>query len=185
MVAPSVIKWLKSPDRLVRINLLNNVNSFAALLPVDMINDSIYPSISTGFADSDHELRCASVRSVLSLASKLNVNTINNHLLKCLGKLQVDPVPLIRAMTTQCVTKIAKLLKPEVMSIVYFSNHSQTREKVLVAAFSRALRDPHAPSRVTGINGFQETKQLYTMKDCASHVVPAISYMTVDPNPEV
>lgn len=114
MVAPSVIKWFKSPDRLVRINLLNNVNTFASLLPADMINDSIYPSISAGFSDSDHEFRCASVKSVLSLAPKLNVNTINNHLLKCLGKLQVDPVPLIRSMTTLTVTKVAPLLKPEV-----------------------------------------------------------------------
>jgi SCY1-like protein 1 len=61
----------------------------------------------------------------------------------------------------------------------------QTREKVLVAAFSRALRDPHAPSRIAGISGFKETKEYYSMKDCATHVIPAVSYMTVDPNHEV
>jgi SCY1-like protein 1 len=120
MVAPSVIKWFKSPDRLVRINLLNNVNSFASLLPADMINDSIYPSISSGFSDSDHEFRCASVKSMLSLSGKLNGNTINGHLLKCLGKLQVDPVPLIRSMTTHCVSKIASSLRPEVFFYILF-----------------------------------------------------------------
>lgn len=114
MVAPSILKWFKSPDRLVRINLLNNIASFVSLLPVDMINDAIYPAIASGFSDSDHEFRCATVKSILALSPKLNVNTINNHLLKCLGKLQVDPVPFIRAMTTQCVSKVAALLRHEV-----------------------------------------------------------------------
>lgn len=54
-----------------------------------------------------------------------------------------------------------------------------------MAAFSRALRDPHAPSRIAGVTGFRETKQFYSLKDCAMHVLPALSYMTVDPNPEV
>jgi SCY1-like protein 1 len=56
---------------------------------------------------------------------------------------------------------------------------------VLVAAFTRALRDPQAPHRIAGITGLVKTIKYYTVKDCATNIIPALSFICVDPNVEV
>lgn len=60
-----------------------------------------------------------------------------------------------------------------------------TREKVLSAAFTRALRDPFAPARAAAIAAYVHTEQYYSVRECATKVVPALSWMTVDADADV
>ena len=57
---------------------------------------------------------------------------------------------------------------------------SQTRQKVLISAFSRSLKDPFPPSRSAGINGLAVTSKFYTPSDIATRVLPVLSSMTID-----
>ena len=57
----------------------------------------------------------------------------------------------------------------------------QTRQKVLVSAFSRALKDPFPPSRTAGIGGLAMTSKFYTPSDIATRILPSLCTMTVDP----
>lgn len=68
-----------------------------------------------------------------------------------------------------------------------FSVHpgSQTRHRVLTSAFSRATKDPFAPSRVAGVLGFAATHNLYSMDDCAHKILPVLCGLTVDPEKSV
>lgn len=61
----------------------------------------------------------------------------------------------------------------------------QTRHRVLTSAFSRATKDPFAPSRVAGVLGFAATHNLYSMTDCAHKILPVLCGLTVDPEKSV
>lgn len=66
-----------------------------------------------------------------------------------------------------------------------FSPAPQTRHRVLTSAFSRATKDPFAPSRVAGVLGFAATHNLYSMSDCAHKILPVLCGLTVDPEKSV
>lgn len=66
-----------------------------------------------------------------------------------------------------------------------FSPSPQTRHRVLTSAFSRATKDPFAPSRVAGVLGFAATHNLYSMTDCAHKILPVLCGLTVDPEKSV
>lgn len=59
------------------------------------------------------------------------------------------------------------------------------RLKVLVSAFSRALRDPFAPCRVTGAVGFAVTYEYFSLKEVAARVLPSLCTALADPEKEV
>lgn len=44
-VTPNVVKWFGSNDRALRINLLENLESFANHLTPSLINDQIFPNV--------------------------------------------------------------------------------------------------------------------------------------------
>ena len=54
-----------------------------------MVEDQIYPNVTTGFTDSNAYLRELTLKSMLTLAPKLSQRTLSNSLLKFLAKLQV------------------------------------------------------------------------------------------------
>ena len=61
----------------------------------------------------------------------------------------------------------------------------QTRQKVIVAAFLRALRDPFPPARMAGINALCATLEFTAAQECATRVMPALCNMTIDPDKSV
>lgn len=63
--------------------------------------------------------------------------------------------------------------------------YPQTRHRVLTSAFSRATKDPFAPSRVAGVLSFAATHNLYSMSDCAHKILPVLCGLTVDPEKSV
>ena len=56
----------------------------------------------------------------------------------------------------------------------------QTRQKVLVSAFLRSLKDPFPPARCAGIGSMAATHTFYTTTDIATRLLPALCTMTVD-----
>ena len=58
-----------------------------------IVEDQIYPNVTTGFTDSNAYLRELTLKSMLTLAPKLSQRTLSNSLLKFLAKLQVCQAP--------------------------------------------------------------------------------------------
>uniref|UniRef100_A0A6B2KYM5 Protein kinase domain-containing protein n=1 Tax=Arcella intermedia TaxID=1963864 RepID=A0A6B2KYM5_9EUKA len=172
-VAPSVVKWFKSTDQQIRINLLENFSVFGKYLPGTMVNEQVYPSVATGFLDPNPAVRELTLKAMPAIVPKMNVNNINNHLLRCLAKLQTDVEPKIRYQTTECISQIAEFLNVD------------TRNKVLVPAFTRSLRDTFPASRQAGLTGFINSAAHFGIRDIATRIVPAVSFMTIDPDVEV
>lgn len=56
----------------------------------------------------------------------------------------------------------------------------QSRTKVLVAAFSRSLRDPFVHARNAALLALSATADLFTEDDCATKLLPAICPSLVD-----
>src|SRR5882762_8841780 len=137
----------------------------------------------TGFTDTVAVIREATVKSIILLAPKvsyiflhlllsleshlhltqLNDRIINNDLLRHLAKMQMDPEASIRTNTCILIGRLGP-------SLGY-----NTKRKVLVPAFSRALKDPFVHARVAGLMAFMASVDVFDMEELAGKVVPNIS----------
>ncbi len=186
-IGASVVKWFASPDRSLRRNLLEHLGAIIARCDNVTVNDKIFPHLADGFEDKSPVLREMTVKAVLTLAPKLKPQTLEVEVLKHFARLQLDPEPGIRTNTTICLGKIAEFLTP------------QTRQKVLAAAFVRALKvetppttppPPHflflylqdhfPPSRLAGVMSLNATASLYAVQEIAKKIIPALSHMCID-----
>ncbi|XP_076313835.1 LOW QUALITY PROTEIN: N-terminal kinase-like protein [Tachypleus tridentatus] len=173
-IVPCVVKLFSSKDRATRAKLLQQMDQFVHHLQPCLINDQIFPQIIQGFMDTNPTIREQTVKCMLHLSSKLNYHNLDEELLKHFARLQAkDDQGGIRTNTTVCLGKIASYL------------HPQTRQKVLIPAFSRAMRDPFPPARTAGILALSATQSYYTLRDCATRILPALCALTVDPDKSV
>jgi SCY1-like protein 1 len=113
-------------------------------------------------------MREHTVKSILTVISKLSDRTINGELLKYLAKTANDEQPGIRTNTTICLGKIARNLGVG------------TRSKVLVAAFSRSLRDPFIHARNAALMALAATVDIFNEDDSANRIMPAICPLLLD-----
>ncbi|KAI7906564.1 uncharacterized protein BX663DRAFT_427236 [Cokeromyces recurvatus] len=167
MIEP-IIRMFASPDRAIRISLLENMPKFISHMSNKMVTNQVFPNIATGFTDTVPIIREQTIKSILLIVPKLNDKIINYDLLKHLAKLQMDPEPGIRTNTTICLGKIAKYL------------NESTRKKVLVPAFTRSLRDGFHHARIAALMALNATSDYYDAQECAGKIVPAISMVLID-----
>ncbi|KAK9391384.1 N-terminal kinase-like [Crotalus adamanteus] len=124
--------------------------------------------------DTNPAIREQTVKSMLLLAPKLSETNLNVELMKHFARLQArDDQGPIRCNTTVCLGKIGPYLSVS------------TRQNVLISAFSRATKDPFAPSRAAGVLGFAATHNFFSMKECAFKILPVLCNLTVDPEKTV
>jgi SCY1-like protein 1 len=173
-ITASVLKWFALPDRTLRICLLQNIDTIIPHLDATQVA-SIWAPLSQGFTDGAPQLRELTVKSLVQLAPKLGERIINGDMLKFLAQLQVDPVPGIRCNTTVCLGKLANLMTPAV------------RQKVLLQAFSRALKDPFPPTRKASLAAMSHchASGFFTPVDIAGKLVPVVAPMALDPELQV
>lgn len=122
----------------------------------------------TGFTDLAPVVREQTVKAVLTIIGKLSDRTINGELLKYLAKTSNDEQPGIRTNTTICLGKIAKNLGVS------------TRSKVLIAAFTRSLRDPFVHARNAALLALSVTTDSFSDDDCANRILPALCPCLID-----
>ncbi|KAI8957082.1 ARM repeat-containing protein [Daldinia sp. FL1419] len=167
-VQPVVIRLFGNPDRAIRVCLLDNLPLMIDRLSQKVVNDKIFPNMVSGFADVAPVVREQTLKSVLVVISKLSDRTINGELLKQLAKTANDEQPGIRTNTTICLGKIAKNLG------------ASSRTKVLLAAFTRSLRDPFVHARNAALLALAATGEYFTEEDCAARLLPAICPSLLD-----
>ncbi|KAL4751467.1 hypothetical protein BDW72DRAFT_173429 [Aspergillus terricola var. indicus] len=167
-LTPVVVRLFGNPDRAIRVCLLDNLPFMAENLSQKVVNDKIFPQMTSGFTDAAPVVREQTVKAVLPIINKLSDRTINGELLKFLARTANDEQPGIRTNTTICLGKIAKNLG------------QNSRAKVLVAAFTRALRDPFVHARNAGLLALSATLDIFSEDDCATKVLPAICPALLD-----
>ncbi|KAH8893310.1 ARM repeat-containing protein [Thozetella sp. PMI_491] len=167
-VTPVIIRLFGNPDRALRVCLLDSLPLMIERLSQKTVNDKIFPQIVSGFTDVAPVVREQTLKSVLTLVSKLSDRTINGELLKYLAKTANDEQPGIRTNTTICLGKIAKNLG------------TGSRAKVLIAAFSRSLRDPFVHARNASLMALSVTGDYFSDEDCATRIMPAVCPLLID-----
>ncbi len=167
-LTPVIVRLFSNPDRAIRVCLLENLPNMIDHFSPKVVNDKIFPQMVTGFADVAPLVREQTVKAVLTIINKLSDRTINGELLKQLAKTSNDEQPGIRTNTTICLGKIARNLG------------ANTRQKVLVAAFSRSLRDPFVHARNAALLALAATSDLFTEEDCANKLLPALCPSLID-----
>jgi SCY1-like protein 1 len=113
-------------------------------------------------------VREQTVKAVLTIIGKLSDRTVNGELLKYLAKTSNDEQPGIRTNTTICLGKIAKNLGVG------------NRSKVLIAAFTRSLRDPFVHARNAALMALAATLDSFSEDDCANRILPALCPCLID-----
>jgi SCY1-like protein 1 len=99
---------------------------------------------------------------------QLSDRILNNELLRHLARLQSDPEASIRTNTCILIGRLGP-------SLGY-----NTKRKVLVPAFSMALKDSFVHARVAGVMAFMATAECFEMDDVAGKVVSAVVGATLD-----
>ena len=172
IIIPAVTRLFASNERMVRVHLLSNIDQYAAHLSSELINDTIFRHVITGFHDSQPILREVTMKSMPHFMAKLSTEHLQQALV-LLSKMQQDPEPAIRTNTTYCIAKGAITL------------NAATREKVLAPAFARALKDPFGPARVAGCVAFAATIDFHTAVSCGRKIIPVVAPLCVDELSEV
>lgn len=167
-LAPLIIRLFASPDRAIRVCLLDNLPLMVNHISQKDMNGKIFPMLVTGFTDTAPMVREQTVKSVLVVIGKLSDRTINGELLRYLAKTANDEQPGIRTNTTICLGKIAKSLG------------TGSRSKVLIAAFTRSMRDPFVHARSAALMALTATIDSFTEDDCATKILPCICACLLD-----
>ena len=113
-ITPVIVRLFASPDRVIRVCLLDNLPLMIDHLPDKVVSKGIYPQMVTGFTDTAPIVREQTVKAVLTIINKLSDRIINGELLRYLAKTSNDEQPGIRTNTTICLGKIAKNIAPGV-----------------------------------------------------------------------
>ncbi|KAG6862350.1 hypothetical protein C0995_016048 [Termitomyces sp. Mi166 len=168
VVLAPLVKLYASPDRGTRMALLDHLSEYVEKLDKKTVSEKIFPHLSTGFADTVAVIREATTKSIILLGPKLTDRILNNDLLRFLAKMQTDPEPSIRTNTCILIGRLGPTLG------------YHTKKKVLVPAFSRALRDTFVHARVAGLMAFMATIDYFDVDDIANRVIPNIAFTMID-----
>ncbi|KAL4074349.1 armadillo-type protein [Scleroderma yunnanense] len=163
-----LVKLYANPDRGTRMALLDSLPEYAEKLDKKIVADQVWPNLQTGFSDTVAIIREATVRAIGLLSPKLNDRILNNDLLRHLARLQNDPEDSIRTNTCILIGRLGPTLG------------YNTKRKVLVPAFSRALKDTFVHARVAGLMAFMATSECYDAEDVAGKVIPPVAQSTLD-----
>jgi hypothetical protein len=156
----------------VRCALLENLPKFIKHLSDKVVDETVCEKVFAGFTDEDAFLRELTLKSTLLFAPKLSQRA-HQALLKHLSKLQIDEEPAIRANTTILLGNVAGYLA------------EATAKRVLLNAFTRALRDAFPPARTAGLMALAATTSYYEPGEIAGRVLPAVAPLTADIEKEV
>ncbi|PSR88589.1 hypothetical protein PHLCEN_2v5116 [Hermanssonia centrifuga] len=163
-----LIKLFASPDRGTRMALLDHLPEYADKLDKKTVVDKIWTNLQTGFSDTVPVIREATIRSIILLSDKFNERILNNDLLRHLAKMQADPEASIRTNTCILLGRLGPNLG------------YNTKRKVLVPAFTRALKDPFVHCRVAGLMALMATIECFEIEEIATRVIPNMAFTMID-----
>mmetsp|Transcript_3053 Transcript_3053/g.8286 ORF Transcript_3053/g.8286 Transcript_3053/m.8286 type:complete len:822 (-) Transcript_3053:399-2864(-) len=171
-LAPIVAKLFTVPDRGVRSILLNSVVFFTRTLDKNALNSSVFEPLCSGFNDSSPVLREMTLKATQTLVTSLTAPNLEK-LSRYLVRLQSDAETSLRTKAVMFIAKIA----PHLSDVA--------RDKMLLPAYARSLKDPFLPCRLSALQSLMQSKPLFTKKDLAVKVMPCIMPLLLDPMKDV
>ena len=171
-LAPLVAKLFTVPDRGVRSILLNTVGFLTETLDKSALNSSVFEPLCSGFNDSSPVLREMTLKATQELVSYLNAPNIEK-LSRYLVRLQSDAETSLRTNAVVFIAKIA----PHLSEV--------PRQKLMLPAYSRSMKDPFSPCRVSALRSLMQSKTLFTKQDLAVKVMPCVMPLLLDPMTDV
>jgi SCY1-like protein 1 len=169
---PVVELLFRVNDRGVRGALLTKVNLFVKHFDPTTLNNAVFDPLCSGFTDSSAPLRELTLKSSLLLVPVLTPVSIEK-LGRYLVRLQSDSEASIRTNTIIFIGKIAGNLS------------EQSRNKLLLPAFTRAMKDSFNPCRLAACKTVWTCRDYFAPKVMAENVLPALFPHLVDPVEEI
>jgi SCY1-like protein 1 len=162
----------KVNDRAIRGTLLQKAPFMAESFDRNTLNEAVFEPMCSGFSDSSAALRELTLKATAALVPHLthpNLEKLSRYLVR----LQSDPESSIRTNTVIFFSKLAPYLT------------ETTRQKMLLPAFERAMKDPFTPCRLAALKSTLKAKEFFDPMGIASRVLPAITPQLLDPSSEV
>lgn len=171
-LAPIVAKLFTVPDRGVRSVLLNTVGFLTKTLDKSALNSSVFEPLCSGFNDSSPVLREMTLKATQALVPSLTAPNLEK-LSRYLVRLQSDAETSLRTNAVIFIAKIA----PHLSEV--------SKQKMLLPAYSRSMKDPFAPCRLSALQSLMQSKSLFTKQDLAVKVMPCVMPLLLDPMTDV
>ena len=168
-LAPMISLLFSINDRGIRGSLLKKVPLLVQHLDANSLNLSVFEPMCSGFSDSAGALRELTLKATLSLVPHLSQPNLEK-LSRYLVRLQNDEETAIRTNTVYFFSKLAPHLT------------EMTRQKLLLPAFVRAMKDPFTPCRLAALQSTLQAKQFFDAQGIASKVLPSVTPCCVDPD---
>jgi len=159
-------------DRGVRGTLLQKISLLQDNLDANTLNTSVFEPMCSGFSDSSPALRELTLKSTLGLVPHLTAPNLEK-LTRYLVRLQGDTEVSIRTNTVIFISKITSHLGPV------------ARDKMILPAFQRAMRDPFAPCRLAALQCMTSTFECFEPQGLAGKLMPSITPHLLDPDSNV
>jgi SCY1-like protein 1 len=159
-------------DRAIRGTLLQKAPFMSENFDKHTLNEDVFEPMCSGFADSSAALRELTLKSTAALVPHLthpNLEKLSRYLVR----LQGDPEPSIRTNTVIFFSKLAPHLT------------ETTRQKMLLPAYVRAMKDPFTPCRLAALKSTLQSKEFFDPMGIASRVLPAVTPQLLDASAEV
>ncbi|GAX12817.1 SCY1-like protein 1 [Fistulifera solaris] len=171
-LGPMVAILFEMNDRAIRGSLLQKTAFLLQHLDNQMLNQSVFGPACGGFSDSSPTLRELTLKATVEIMPKLTQPNLEK-LSRYLVRLQSDPEQGIRTNTVIVFGKLAPFLT------------EVSRQKLLLPAFARALKDPFIPCRLSALKCLLKVKQFFTPAEIAGKVLPAVSPFLLDGSKDV
>ncbi|KAL7490075.1 hypothetical protein ACHAW6_015802 [Cyclotella cf. meneghiniana] len=171
-IAPLIPCLFGINDRGVRGAILQKISLLENHLDKNTINAQVFDPMCSGFTDSSGPLRELTLKSTIVLVPKLNAASLEK-MVRYLVRLQSDPEASIRTNTIIFVGKVSPSLS------------DMSRQKLILPAFTRAMKDPFTPCRLAALKAVIACKSYFTQKDVAEKVLPCIVPHLLDGAKEV
>lgn len=159
-------------DRGVRGTLLQKMSLLSANLDSSTLNSKVFEPMCSGFSDSSAALRELTLKSTLGLVPILTPPNLEK-LTRYLVRMQADSEVSIRTNTVIFIAKLASHLTPT------------AREKMILPAFVRALKDPFAPCRLAVMQVMVGTFEYFDPQGLAGKLLPSITVHLLDSDTNV
>jgi SCY1-like protein 1 len=159
-------------DRGIRGTLLQKANLFVENFDKSSLNQAVFEPMCSGFSDSSAALRELTLKATLVLVPYLthpNLEKLSRYLVR----LQGDPESSIRTNTVIYFGRLAPYLT------------DMSREKLLLPAFVRAMKDTFTPCRLQTLKFALQVKQYFEPRAIADKVLPAVTPHLLDPSADV
>ena len=172
LVVPGVVQLFSSGERIVRIKLLQNVQSFAKAIPQHLLCTQIWPLLAQGFVNNVPEIRELTIKSMVSIVPKLTPPLVDEAV-KQLIRLQGDIEGGIRTNATICLGMVAQHIP------------AGERQITLHKAFAKMLKDKFIHSRGAALGSYIACIDVFDIGLAAQGVIPALSPSLVDPEKDI